>query len=171
MGAWNISTWILIVFDAMGVWLLVRPSDLMNLWTARRAPASEVDRFIARLVGVILLSTQVTTWASRAKNTNAEPIMHWLSIFLGVCAVVFLGYHFVRLLASKPDRRAQVAVAERRFLLPESDEETRPGTEPHGKSIGCSASRFRSLFLVGSRLVSCSARCSVYFIGIGTSQS
>lgn len=120
----NISI-ILILFDAVGLWLILRPSDLMNLWTAHRAPASELDRFIARLVGVIFLSMQVARWAGQAKNTSAEPVMHWLSIILGVSAVVFLGYHFVGLFASKPDRRTRVEEAKRRFLLPESEEEAR----------------------------------------------
>ncbi len=119
------ETWILILFDAAGVWLLLRPSDPMNLWTAGRAPASDLDRFIARLLGVIILWTQVTTWADQAKNTNAEPIMHWFSIVIGVCAVVFLGYHFVALLRSKPNRRTQVGEARWRSLPPESEEETR----------------------------------------------
>jgi hypothetical protein len=125
MGIWNISTPILIVFDALGVWLLLRPSDLTDLWTARRAPASDVDRFFARLVGVILLSIQIANWSGHAKNTGAEPIMHWLSTVMGVGIVAFLGYQFVTLLKSRPDRRAQVEVADRRFLLPESEEEAR----------------------------------------------
>lgn len=121
----NFSTWILILFDFLGVWLLVRPSDLVNLWSAHRVPASYWDRFTARLVGVIMLSGQVANLVSRAKNTEAEPIMHWLSIIFWVAAVAFLGYHFVRLFGSKPDRRRQVDEAKRRFLLPESEEESR----------------------------------------------
>lgn len=117
-------TWIFILFDLVGVWLLVRPSDPMNLWTARRAPASELDRFIARLVGVIILWAQVTRWVSQAKNTNAEPIMHWFSIAIGVCGVVFIGYHFVGLLASKPHLPPQMQEAKRRSIPSESDEET-----------------------------------------------
>ncbi len=121
----GVEIWILILFDVVGVWLLVRPSDLMNLWTAGRAPASDLDRFIARLVGVILLWTQVTTWVGQAKGTNAQVIMHWLSLVIGVCAVVFLGYHFVTILKSRPDRRTQVEEAKRRSVLLESDEEAR----------------------------------------------
>jgi len=125
MGIEKISTWVLILFDAVGVWLLARPSDLMNLWTAHRIPADDWDRFIARLLGVILIWTQITTWVSRAKNTNAEPIMHWFSIVTGVCAVVFLGYHFAALFTSEPGRGTQVGETNRRFLLPEQEEEAR----------------------------------------------
>ncbi len=51
----------------------------------------------------------------------AEPIMHWLSIILGVSALALLGY-LVGLIPSKFDLRPRV---ERRFLLPESEDETR----------------------------------------------
>jgi hypothetical protein len=125
MGVWKISTWILILFDAIGAWLLLRPSDLMNLWTAHRAPASQADRFIARLVGVILLSAQLMYWVGQEKGTNSQVAVHWLSIVLGISAAVFLGYHLVCLFALSPDRRAQVQVAGRRLLLPESDEEAK----------------------------------------------
>jgi hypothetical protein len=121
----GVGTWILILFDLVGVWLLVRPSDLMNLWTAGRAPASDLDRLIARLVGVIMLSAQITHWVGQAKGTNAQVTMHWLSIVMGVCAVVFLGYHFVTLLASKLNPQTQVGEAKRRSVLLESDEEAR----------------------------------------------
>jgi len=125
MGIENISKWIFILADPLGVWLLVRPSDLANLWTARRAPASDVDRFFARLLGVILLWTQVATWVGQAKNTNAEPVMRWLSIVIGACALVFLGYHFGALLKSGPNRRTQMEEAKRRSMRLESDEEAR----------------------------------------------
>jgi hypothetical protein len=121
----NISTWILLFFDAAGVWLLVRPSDLVNLWTAGRSPASDVDRFFARLVGLSMLWGQVTHWVGQAKNTNAEPIMHWLSITFLVGAVAFLGYHFAGLFKSKLDRRTRVETAKRQYLLPESEEESK----------------------------------------------
>lgn len=113
----NTSTWILILFDVVGVWLLVRPSDLVNVWSAHRVLASDFDRFVARLVGVIMLSAQVTHWVGQAKNTNAGLIMRWLSIIYWVGAVVFLGYHFVGLFGSKPDRRRQVDDSEATLLV------------------------------------------------------
>ena len=100
----NIWQWILIPFDAMGVWLLARPGDLINFWTAHRAPASEVDRFVARVLGVIILSTQIAAWAAQAKRSNAEQALRWFLIAVGLGALVFLGYHFLRLLASRPDQ-------------------------------------------------------------------
>jgi hypothetical protein len=121
----NTSTGILLFFDAAGVWLLVRPSDLVNLWTAGRSPASDVDRFFARLAGLSMLWGQVMHWVGQAKNTYAAPIMHWLSVTFLVGAVAFLGYHFVGLFKSKPDRPTRVDQAKRRFLLPESEEESR----------------------------------------------
>ncbi len=51
--------------------------------------------------------------------------MHLLSIIFWVGAVVFLGYQLIRLFKSKPDRRMQVDEGRRRFLLPESEEESR----------------------------------------------
>ena len=60
----------------------------------------------------------------QTKNTNAEPIMHWLSIVLGVSALIFLGY-LVGLFASKRCRRTRVDEAKRSFLLPESEDEAR----------------------------------------------
>jgi len=121
----NTSTWILIFFDAAGLWLLVRPSDLVNLWTARRSPASDIDRFFVRLVGVMLLWAQATRWVSQAKNTHAEAIIRWFWIIFGVGAVAFIGYQFVGLFESKPDRHTQVAEAKRRYVLRESEEEAR----------------------------------------------
>jgi hypothetical protein len=106
------------------VWLFVVPSGLMKVWTANRIPASDGDRLIARLVGAIILSTQVTRWVGQAKGTNAQVMTHWLSIISGVCAVVFLGYHFVALLLSKPNRRTKVAETKWRAVASESDEET-----------------------------------------------
>jgi rubrerythrin len=72
-----------------------------------------------------MLWAQVTHWVGQAKNTNAERLMRSFSIIFGVGALVFLGYHFVRLFGSKPDRRTQVDEAKRHFLLPESEEEAR----------------------------------------------
>jgi hypothetical protein len=123
MSVENILTWIFIVFDLWAVWLLVEPSGLMKLWTANRIPASDGDRLIARLVAAIILGTQVTRWVGQAKGTNAQVIMHWLSIIFGGCAVVFLGYHFVALLLSKPERRTQVTETKWRAVASESDEE------------------------------------------------
>jgi len=118
------ETWALILFDAAGLWLLARPSDLVNLLTANRAPASAFDRFYARLLGVILLWIQVTNWVARSRNKYVEPMMRWFSIVIGACAVSFLGYQLVLLLhAPKPDRHIEVDKAKRRFLLPESEEE------------------------------------------------
>lgn len=51
--------------------------------------------------------------------------MHWFYIVSAVGAVVFLGYHFVRLFTTKPDRGTQVEGPERRYLLPETEEEAR----------------------------------------------
>jgi len=121
----NIWQWILIPFDAMGVWLLARPSDLINFWTARRAPASDVDRFVARVLGVIILWTQIAAWAARAKRSNTEATLPWLLIAVGLGALVFLGYHSLRLLASRPDRRAEVEEAKRHRIRSESDEDAR----------------------------------------------
>jgi hypothetical protein len=121
----NIWTGIFILFDLLAVWLLVRPSGLLRLWTAHRVPASDGDRLVARLVGAIILWTQVARWVVQAKGTNAQVIMHWLSIVFGVCAVSFLGYHSVVLFASKSNRRAPVGEAKWRSLPQESEEETR----------------------------------------------
>jgi hypothetical protein len=121
----NIWQWILIPFDAMGVWLLARPGDLINFWTARRAPASDVDRFVARALGVIILWTQIAAWAAQGKRSNAEPTLRWSLIAVGLGALVFLGYHFLRLLASRPDRCAEVEEAKRHRIRSESDEEAR----------------------------------------------
>lgn len=60
-------------------------------------------------------------WAGPGERTNTEPIMHWLWIILGGSALLLIGY-FVGLFASKFDQRARV---ERRFLMPESEEEAR----------------------------------------------
>lgn len=121
----NIWQWILIPFDAIGVWLLTRPSDLMNLWTGRRAPASEIDRFFARVLGVIILWTQVVTWEGHARNGNAQPLRHWFSIVTGVLGVAFLGYHFVALLALEHDQRPEVEETKRNSIRSESEEETK----------------------------------------------
>ena len=121
----NFGTWVLFFFDVVGVWMIVRPSDPVNLWTAHRALASDFDRFISRLVGVITLSAQVTQWAAQAKNTHAEPITHWAWIVFEVCAVVFLAYHLLVLLTSKPNQRTPPDQAKRRLLLPESEEEAK----------------------------------------------
>lgn len=121
----NTSTWILLLFDAFGLWLLLRPSDLVNLWSGRRVRASDFDRFIAQMVGVIMLSAQVTYWVGQAKNTNAGPIVRRFSIVFWVGAGIFLAYRVVHLFGPKPDRRAQVDEAKRRYLLPESEEEAR----------------------------------------------
>ncbi|HET8925784.1 MAG TPA: hypothetical protein VFN26_22565 [Candidatus Acidoferrum sp.] len=58
---------------------------------------------------------------NQANNANAEPIIHWFSIILVVIVLALLGY-LVGLLSSKFDLRPRV---ERRFLLPESEEEAR----------------------------------------------
>jgi len=121
----DIWRWILIPFDAMAVWLLARPSDLINFWTARRAPASDVDRFVARVLGVIILWTQIAAWYARAKNSNAGPTIRWLAITITVGAVSFLGYHLVHLLALRADRHVEVEEAKRRCIRSESAEEAR----------------------------------------------
>ena len=87
----NIWRWIFIPLDAMGVWLLARPGDLMNFWTARRAPASDLDRFFARVLGVIILWTQFAAWAAQANGSYAEPILRFFLIALGLGAKSFSG--------------------------------------------------------------------------------
>jgi len=57
----------------------------------------------------------------QVNNTNAEPIMHSISIIIGVSVLVFLGY-LVGLFSSKFNLRPR---AERRLLLPESEDEAR----------------------------------------------
>lgn len=121
----NIWTWIFIWLDLFGVWLLVRPPDLIGPWRVYGIPTGDWDRFFARLVGAILLGVQITRWDNQAKNTNAQPIMHLFSIVAAVCAVLFLGYHFVRLFTTEPGQARQVEGPERRYLLPESEEEAR----------------------------------------------
>lgn len=121
----NIWTLIFIWLDLVGVWLLVRPSDLIGPFRVYGIPPADWERFFARLVGVILLCTQITRWDNQAKNTKAEPIMYWLSIVSAVCAVAFLGYLFVRLFTKEPGPRTQVEGPERRCLLPEPEEEAK----------------------------------------------
>ena len=125
MGVQNIWQWILIPIDAMGVWLLARPGDLINFWTARRAPASDVDRFVARVLGVIILWTQIAAWAAQARMSNAGPTLRWFLIAVALGALAFLGYHLLRLLATRPDRRLEIEKAKRHRIESESDEEAR----------------------------------------------
>lgn len=125
MAILNTSTWILLFFDVLGVWLVARPSDLINLWTARRIPVSELNRFLLRLFGMFLLSMQVMHWELRAKSSNSGSMTRWFSIAFGVAAVAFLGYHFAGLFTSKLDQRTQVDKANRRYLLPESEGEAK----------------------------------------------
>jgi hypothetical protein len=61
----------------------------------------------------------------QTKDTNAGPIIYWLSIVSGVGAVVFLEYHLVVVLTSRLERRTQVEEAKQHDLLPESEEESR----------------------------------------------
>lgn len=121
----NIWTWIFIWLDLFAVWLLVRPPDVLGPLTAYGIRFGDWDRFFARLAGAILLGAQITRWDNQAKNTNAQPIMRWFSVVAAVCAVLFLGYHFVRLFTTEPGRETQVEGPERRYLLPESEEEAR----------------------------------------------
>jgi hypothetical protein len=121
----NIWTWIFIWLDLFGVWLVVRPPDLVGPWKSYGVRFGDWDRFFARLVGVILLWVQITRWNTQAKNTNAEQTMHWFSVVSALCAVAFLGYHFVRLFTKEPGLRTQVEGPERRYLLPESEEEAK----------------------------------------------
>jgi hypothetical protein len=121
----NLWRWILIPFDAVAVWLLARPGNLINLWTARRAPASDIDRFVARVLGVIILWTQIAALAAQAKSSDARTRLRWLLIAVALGALAFLVYHFVRLLASRPSRRAEVEEAKLHHIRSESDEEAR----------------------------------------------
>jgi hypothetical protein len=120
----NSSTWIYVLFGVLGVWLFVQPSGLMGLYTAHRISASDVDRFLARMCGALMLSMSLVLWVNKARNAERGVIVHWPSIVLGVCAVVLLVYFVVGRLA-KGNRRTHAEEARRRFLLPESEEETR----------------------------------------------
>lgn len=110
----SIWPWVLISLDLAAVWLLARPSFFGN---------NDWNRFLARLAAGIFLSMQIAYWVERSKNTRAEPVMHWFSIAFGMGAVAFLGYHFVRLFTS--ESALQVESPERRYLLPESEEDAR----------------------------------------------
>lgn len=86
---WNGLT---ILAGAIALWFIVHPRSIVNLWTARRMPASKWDVFFARLGGGIFIWIEVSAFINRVSSraTHATLAAFWSVI--GICGVVFLGY-------------------------------------------------------------------------------
>jgi hypothetical protein len=121
----RVFTSIFVLLDAAGVLLLVRPSALLDFWTARRVPASDWDRFIARLVGAVILWLQIGRWAGQAQNGNLSLALNSLSILICAYAAAFLIYKLVRFVKSKHDDAKQTVQTAWDTVPSESEEEAR----------------------------------------------